>query len=32
MTEAEWLAGIDPSAMLDYLAGRATGRKLWASM
>jgi hypothetical protein len=27
MTEAEWLTATDPKAMLEYLAGRASGRK-----
>jgi hypothetical protein len=28
MTEAEWLAAIDPAPMLDSLRGKASGRKL----
>jgi hypothetical protein len=28
MTEAEWLACTDPKTMLDFLRGRASGRKL----
>src|ERR1700731_4531216 len=28
MTEAEWLAGTDPTPMLEYLRGKASDRKL----
>ena len=28
MTEAEWLESTDPPAMLEYLRGKASGRKL----
>ncbi len=28
MTEPEWLAGLDPESMLEFLRGKATDRKL----
>jgi hypothetical protein len=28
MDEAEWLSCTDPTAMLDFLKGRSSGRKL----
>jgi hypothetical protein len=29
MTEAEWLTGDDPKAMLEYVRGKASDRKFW---
>src|SRR5579883_2520647 len=29
MTEAEWMACTDPDAMLDFLFGKVSSRKMW---